>query len=58
MRKQLLGLFVPLLAFVLIADAADITGKGVAKKRPLHCRGSRSLTARTDCGSSSKRRAS
>jgi len=32
MRKQLLGLFVTLLAFVLIADAADITGKGVAKE--------------------------
>jgi type IV pilus secretin PilQ/predicted competence protein len=30
MRKQLLGLLVPLLAFVLIADAADMTGKGVA----------------------------
>jgi len=32
MRKQLLGLFVTLLAFVLIAAAADITGKGVAKE--------------------------
>jgi type IV pilus assembly protein PilQ len=30
MRKQLLGLLVPLLAFVLIAAAADMTGKGVA----------------------------
>jgi type IV pilus secretin PilQ/predicted competence protein len=30
MRKQLLGLLVPLLTFVLIAAAADITGKGVA----------------------------
>ncbi len=30
MRKQLLGLMVPLLAFVLIAAAADTTGKGVA----------------------------
>lgn len=30
MRKQLLGLIVPLLAFVLIASAADMTGKGVA----------------------------
>jgi type IV pilus secretin PilQ/predicted competence protein len=30
MRKQLLGLMVPLLAFVLIAAAADVTGKGVA----------------------------
>jgi type IV pilus assembly protein PilQ len=30
MRKQLLGLMVPLLAFVLIAAAADMTGKGVA----------------------------
>jgi type IV pilus assembly protein PilQ len=30
MRKQLLGLLVPLMAFVLIADAADMTGKGVA----------------------------
>ena len=32
MRKQLLGLFVTLLAFVLIAAAADITGKRVAKE--------------------------
>jgi type IV pilus assembly protein PilQ len=32
MRKQLLGLFVTLLAFVLIASAADITGKEVAKE--------------------------
>src|SRR6202163_1750191 len=32
MRKQLLGLFVTLLAFVLIAAAADITGKGAAKE--------------------------
>jgi type IV pilus assembly protein PilQ len=30
MRKQLLGLLVPLLAFVLIAAAADTTDKGVA----------------------------
>jgi hypothetical protein len=30
MRKQLLGLMVPLMAFVLIAAAADTTGKGVA----------------------------
>ena len=30
MRKQLLGLLVPLLAFVLSAAAADMTGKGVA----------------------------
>ena len=30
MRKQLLGLMVSLLAFVLIAAAADTTGKGVA----------------------------
>ena len=30
MRKQLLGLLVPLLAFVLIAAAADMTSKGVA----------------------------
>jgi len=30
MRKQLLGLIVALLAFVLIAAAADMTGKGVA----------------------------
>lgn len=30
MRKQLLGLLVPLMAFVLIAAAADTTGKGVA----------------------------
>src|SRR6202795_1522237 len=32
MRKQLLGLFVTLLAFVLIAAAADITGRGAAKE--------------------------
>jgi type IV pilus secretin PilQ/predicted competence protein len=30
MRKQLLGLLVPLLTFVLIAAAADMTGKGAA----------------------------
>jgi hypothetical protein len=30
MRKQLLGLLVPPLTFVLIAAAADMTGKGVA----------------------------
>jgi type IV pilus secretin PilQ/predicted competence protein len=30
MRKQLLGPIVPLLAFVLIASAADMTGKGAA----------------------------
>jgi len=30
MRKQLLGLLVPPLAFVLIAAAGDTTGKGVA----------------------------
>jgi hypothetical protein len=29
MRKQLLGLIVPLLVFVLMAAAADMTGKGV-----------------------------
>jgi len=32
MRKQLLGLLVPLLAFVVVAAAADMTGKGVAKE--------------------------
>ncbi len=32
MRKQLLGLLVPLMAFVLIAAAADTTGKGVTKQ--------------------------
>jgi type IV pilus assembly protein PilQ len=32
MRKQLLGLMVPLMAFVLIASAADTTGNGVAKE--------------------------
>ncbi len=32
MRKQLLGLMVPLMAFVLIASAADTTGKGVANE--------------------------
>ncbi|HEX7422655.1 MAG TPA: type IV pilus secretin PilQ [Terriglobales bacterium] len=35
MRKQLLGLLVPLLAFVLIAAAADMTGKGVAASAAL-----------------------
>ena len=30
MRKQLLGLIVALLAFVLIAAAADMPGKGMA----------------------------
>jgi type IV pilus assembly protein PilQ len=30
MRKQLLGILVPLMAFVLIASAADVTGKGTA----------------------------
>ncbi len=32
MRKQLLGLLIPLLAFVPSAAAADMTGKGVAKE--------------------------
>ncbi len=35
MRKQLLGLMVSLLAFVLIASAADTTGKGVAASAAL-----------------------
>jgi type IV pilus assembly protein PilQ len=35
MRKQLLGLLVPLLAFVLLASAADMTGKGVAASAAL-----------------------
>ena len=35
MRKQLLGLLVPLLTFVLIAAAADMTGKGVAASAAL-----------------------
>jgi type IV pilus assembly protein PilQ len=35
MRKQLLGLLVPLLAFVMIAAAADTTGKGVAASAAL-----------------------
>jgi type IV pilus assembly protein PilQ len=35
MRKQLLGLLVPLLAFGLIAAAADMTGKGVAASAAL-----------------------
>ena len=35
MRKQLLGLLVPLLTFVLIAAAADTTGKGVAASAAL-----------------------
>src|SRR5450631_3145556 len=35
MGKQLLGLLVPLMAFVLIADAADMTGKGVAASAAL-----------------------
>jgi type IV pilus secretin PilQ/predicted competence protein len=35
MRKQLLSLFVPLLAFTLNAAAADMTGKGVAASAAL-----------------------
>ncbi|HLX85177.1 MAG TPA: type IV pilus secretin PilQ [Terriglobales bacterium] len=35
MRKQLLGILVPLTAFVLIANAADVTGKGVATSSAL-----------------------
>jgi len=35
MRKQLLGLIVPLMAFVLIASAADMTGKGAAASAQL-----------------------
>jgi len=35
MRKQLLGLILPLLAFVLIAAAADMPGKGVAASAAL-----------------------
>lgn len=35
MRKQLLGLLVPLMAFVMIADAADMTGTGVAASSAL-----------------------
>src|ERR1035438_8044892 len=35
MRKQVLGLIVPLLAFVLIAAAADTTGKGGAASAQL-----------------------
>ena len=35
MRKQLLGLIVPLLAFVMIASAADMTGKGAAASTQL-----------------------
>jgi type IV pilus assembly protein PilQ len=35
MRKQLLGLLVPLLAMVLVAGAADMTGKGVAASAAL-----------------------
>ncbi|MFZ0478438.1 MAG: type IV pilus secretin PilQ [Terriglobales bacterium] len=35
MRKQLLGLIVPLLAFVVIASAADMTGKGAAASAQL-----------------------
>jgi type IV pilus assembly protein PilQ len=35
MRKQLLGILVPLLTFVLIAAAADTTGKGVAASAAL-----------------------
>jgi len=35
MRKQLLGLLVPLMAFVLIADAADMTGNGLAASAAL-----------------------
>ncbi|MGD0825332.1 MAG: type IV pilus secretin PilQ [Terriglobales bacterium] len=39
MRKQLLGLLVPLMAFVLIAAAADTTGKGVAASARLQTLG-------------------
>jgi type IV pilus secretin PilQ/predicted competence protein len=35
MRKQLLGCLVPLLAMVLVASAADMTGKGVAASAAL-----------------------
>jgi type IV pilus secretin PilQ/predicted competence protein len=35
MRKQLLGLLVPLLAMVLVAGAADMTGKGMAASAAL-----------------------
>ena len=35
MRKQLLGILVPLLTFVLIAAAADVTGKGVTASSAL-----------------------
>ena len=35
MRKQLLGLIVPLLAFVVIASAADMSGKGAAASAQL-----------------------
>jgi type IV pilus assembly protein PilQ len=35
MRKQLLGLLVPLMAFVMIAKAADMTGTGVATSAAL-----------------------
>ena len=35
MRKQLLGLLVPLLTLVLVAAAADMTGKGVAASAAL-----------------------
>ena len=35
MRKQLLGHLVPLLAMVLVAAAADTTGKGVAASAAL-----------------------
>ena len=35
MRKQLLGLLVPLMAFVMIASAADMTGTGVATSAAL-----------------------
>ena len=38
MRKQLLGLLVPLMAFVLIADAADMTGNGLAASAALQKR--------------------
>ena len=35
MRKQLLGCLVPLLAMVMVASAADMTGKGVAASAAL-----------------------
>ena len=49
MRKQLLGLIVPLLAFVLIAAAADTTRHGGGRERCIAAARSRAQQRRTAC---------